>query len=266
MSDVVKRDENELATYDYGEDAGVGMEMAADERIIPFIGLAQQLSHECEEGSEKFIEGVKPGILFLNDGTILGREVTFVPALKTREIVEWIPRSSGGGFVARYALNDPFIQQVRKTASRFGPMKNPKTQNDLVDTTYVFGVITFENADPLWGVFSLSSSKLGPWRKFLNSLDKVRVPGPGGTKIQPPLFGNLVKVGTKLIPGKKGTYWNLTFSPANETFTDSLLKPDDPRFTAAKALADMVKAGEARAADEAPDTAEVEDDGSDGPF
>jgi hypothetical protein len=239
------------AVYDYGADAGRGFEdQGQDEISIPFISVLQGLSPQVTGENGKEVEGAKPGKLF-NTITeeVLGNEVLFVPASREHIFTEWIPRKQGGGFVGRFDKNDPVVAAAVRQAEEFGKYRTP-AGNDLVETYYLFGVICPEGAEPQPVVIAFTSTKIKAYKKWNTTVNMFTVPGPNGGKIRPPRFAHLLKVSSISDKNKKGSFFNLSLKPANGSIRGSILPPDDPRYLAAKALAEMVASGKAKAADD----------------
>lgn len=84
----------------YIESGREGLEsMSKEDVLIPRLALAQPLSPEVTEGDPKFIDGLKPGMLF-NSMTreIYGTEVTFQVVKKDNlRAMEFFPQDGPGG-------------------------------------------------------------------------------------------------------------------------------------------------------------------------
>ena len=74
-----------------------------------------------------------------------------------------------------------------------------------------------------------------------------------GRKVRPPLFAHTVRVTSVEESAGGEDYFNFSLSPADGKVADSLQEPGSPALEAAKAVADMVKSGIARAAHESMD-------------
>jgi len=249
------------AKFDYGTDANDGFEnQDAGDVQIPFIQIVQGLSPQLQkDNAQKFIDGCSQGDLFDSvSNELLPSELTFVPAIRTKCINEWVPRTQGGGFVTSYPTNDPIWARAKDEAgTQFGKIPHPETKNDLVETTYLFGIVPELGNAPY--VLSFSSTKLKVWRKWNTQMNNCRL--ENGQK--PPLFAHCVKLSTVSETNRTNqTYYNLLIKPVEGTLIDSLLAPNDPRFTAAKTLREMVEQGAAKVAEERrEDGASDEEDG-----
>ncbi len=249
-NEVVKHEEKLPAVFDYGEDAGRGFEnQTNDEKQVPFLALLQDLSPQVTGSDGKEYPGAKAGKLF-NTVTeeVLGGDAFFVPAHREHIYTEWRPRTQGGGFVGRYAKDDPVVVEAVRTAKEFGKYKTP-AGNELVETFYLYGVLCREDGDLQPAVVAFTSTKIAVFKKWNTQVSLCTVPQPDGRRPRPPYFAHLVKISSVRQTSPKGTFFNLVLSPAKDSIRASLLQTDDPRFLAARALADMVASGAAKAAE-----------------
>ena len=103
------KDDQEVGpVHDYGEQAGAGYEgTTTDDFAIPYLNLLQAMSPEVAEDGSK-LEGASAGMMVnsvtkeLYDGK---KGLVFVPCSTSHVFVEWRPRDSGGGIVARHLRN-----------------------------------------------------------------------------------------------------------------------------------------------------------------
>lgn len=269
MSDdkaIEKREEKELVLLDYGEDANEGFEgQTQDDLAIPFLALLQDLSPQVTDGT---IPNAKAGLLF-NTVTeeLLGESVEFIPGLRQRCFVEWVPRKQGGGFVARHEVDSPIVKEAIGASKTFGKYTNPETGNDLVETIYLYGVLCPPDGDTYPIVIAFTSTKIGVFRKWNTKVNMLTIQ-VGDRKQRPPRYAHRVRVrSTRQTNRAKQSFYNFVLEPAETDMRSSLLRPDDPRFLAAKKVREMVLSGAARAADETQAGAGGgDDDDGDGVF
>jgi hypothetical protein len=265
-TDVSKTEPTGVANLDYGEHAGAGFEgqTSADSKI-PFLLLLQGLSPQV--GGPKAVPGASPG-KFMNSVSerVYGDSVLFVPAKREKSYVEWVPRAQGGGFVGRHAVDSDLVARAKEKAGpkAFGKLKHPDSENELVETVYLYGVVCDGErpADPV--VVAFKSTALAPLRAWNTRVKTTQIP-VAGRKQTPPLFAHLTRVSTVSQSNKKGTFFNYVLGPAKGDMIDSLLRPDDERFRAAVSLRDLVESGAAKAAEETLGASETpeEDRGND---
>lgn len=225
-----------LATFDYGEDAGVGFEsFTRDEYTIPFITVLQALSPEIER-----VEGAKSGLLY---NKVTGRLTTsfqFVAACRDKAYFEFVPRAQGGGFVGRHEVDSHIVNAARAASLKKVGKLLTENGNELIETFHVYGIADFGNGDIEPCVISFSSSKIKVYRAWMSRLSVCTVKAP--------MYAHVSTISTVKERNKRGEeYYNLSIAPAKEDTRASLIPNTDPRFLAAKALAESVVKGSAKA-------------------
>lgn len=278
-TDVAVTDGDKLpAALDFGEDGGSGFENQDSSFIsIPFMNLLQALSPQLED--EKY-EGSNPkaGMLFntVTEEFISGKDgITIVPAHTERLFVEWIPRDQGGGFVAAYDPNDAATKEMIAKGDGFGTIKL-ENGNDLIETFYVYGVVVEGDSPAGMIVIPFTSTKIKVF-KGLNTKLKTFAHRRYGMRTAPPLWAHQLHIGSSKEKNNKGDFYNFAVTSAVDAFEHdgktghggvvdalfkakvlkkgdvvpaivaSMLTPGDERYEAAKACAEMVKTGAARA-------------------
>jgi hypothetical protein len=251
--EVAKKTASDVAVYDYGEDAGAGFENQTQADItIPFIAVLQALSPQVKDPSDGGVEGAKQGMLHnsVTDELFDGKAgVLFVPAYTEHLFTEWVPRDAGGGFVGRHEVDSDIVKAAKSASTEFGKYTT-ESGNQLAETFYVYGVLCPEGAalEPI--VLGFTSTKIKVYRKWNTRLQMFTVPTKDGGKLQPPMFAHLTRLGTVADSNTKGDFFNFTLTPAQGEVKSSLIAPNDERFMAAKDLRDMVRGGQAKAAEE----------------
>jgi len=239
-----------LATQDFGEFAGAGMENVTQADVsIPFLGLIQALSPQVQAGDAKFIDGAKPGQLFntvtnelIGDGTT----AFFVACCKESKFVEWVPRDKGGGLVAMHEPNSEFVLACKRAATDQFRLTTDEG-NDLLETHYVYGLL-IEGAEgktvetPI--VIGFSSSKIKVYKAQL--MTRIRT-----IKGTPPMFAFRFKITSVPDKNKKGQpYFNLKIEPACGDMAASANLPGtefEGLLVEGKALVEAVHGGRAKA-------------------
>lgn len=191
----------ELATIDFEQDAGGGLENVRPKDIaIPFFAILQKGSPQCDELSEKHIEGARPGMVMntvtgeIYDGT---EGIPVIPCGFSPEMVEWKTRDSGGGFVARHTENDPLLRQC--TPDERGRLITP-LGNIVADTKYHFVVHPKADGSCEWAIVSMASTQLKKSRNWLTMMKKLTM--PSGKEY--PSFSHIYRLTT--VGEKKDTY------------------------------------------------------------
>lgn len=254
--ELVKNDQGNQAVAlasEYGDYAGVGYEGTTQEDYsIAFLNVLQALSPQVN--GEAAIDGAKAGQLFntVTEEPIDGKTgIEFIPAFREQVFVEWVPRDSGGGFVARHAIGSEVVNRAKAQADPKNPNKlQTESGNDLIQTAYIYGVQAHPDGrlEPL--VLSFTSTKLKVYRHLMTKLNQFTVPVTIDgelRKITPPIFAYRLRVTTSPEKNNKGSFFNIKITPSEETLGESLLSKDDERFQAAFKLRGMIESGAAQA-------------------
>lgn len=257
-SAVAERPEAQVATFDFGADANRGFENQTREDIVlPFISVLQALSPQVDKKpGEGGIAGARAGMLFntvteeLHDGE---QGIVFIPCHTEHVFVEWVPRKAGGGFVGVHKVDSPIVEESKKNAKDFGRYSTSYAEqtgepsgNDLVETFYVYGLLE-DSGVPV--VIAFTSTKISQYKRWNTKLNMFQVPGPGGTKVRPPLFAHRVRLGTVGQRNSEGSFHNFTLAPAKDgDMLASLIAPDDPRYKTARETRELIIKGMARIA------------------
>lgn len=243
--------------FEFGEDAGVGVDLSLDDLLIPFVTLLQDLSDELDEDEDKFIEGVSAGQI-LNKATKIAIDadidsedagMLLVPALKRRYFAEFLP--DRGGFVGEHEPTSAVVRTALTSGAKKSELKT-EAGNDLIETFSIYAIQLDANENPVgYIVVPFASSKIGAWRDYWTPIDTARVAGANDTVMKltdaAPIFSYLIQLRAKFIKGAKGKYWNYVMTPARGGAVESVIPADHAGYVAAKALREAVAAGRAQA-------------------
>lgn len=232
---------------DYGDHhQGGGYENTTQQDFaVPFLTLLQSNSPQVEEGD------CKAGNWY---NTVTEQEytaknpVTLIPCATEHLFVEWVPRDSGGGFVAVHAIDSDVVRKAKAESDKFGKYKTPEG-NDLVETFYWYCMVVPEGgleAEPEEFVIVAFKSTgikchkriMGRWRM---------------TKGRPPLYANTVQLGSDKVKNDQGTFYVPTATPpVDGDVIKSLIPPmlgkeEHPMLAAAVEFNKQVREGLARA-------------------
>ncbi len=235
--------------YDYSAYTGQGFEgQTRDDLAVPFLGVLQANSPLVDRVAE-----AKAGMLLntVTNEIFDGKKgLLFVPATTQHVVVEWKPRDQGGGFVAIHALDSDIVVKA-KAEQEFGKYKTVKgdlKSNDLVETFYVYGILTSEDGSRNEQIIlAFTSTKIKVYKRWMTKARTVQVQLPSGQRINPPLFAHKYRVTTIKEENSKGSFYNLQidFDGAAE---NCRIATSDPLFKAALGFSDLIKGGEIRAA------------------
>jgi len=240
--------------FDYGDYAHAGFEgTTINDLSIPFINVLQSNSPEVED---ELIPGCKPGDL-VNSVTkeILKQPVVIIPVYKEAAVVEWVPRTKGGGLVDRHGLDsEVFLNAIKANGGSRIPPKDADGKripfksaagNDLVETYYVYCLIMNAEGTETEGycVLSFSSTKIKVHKDWMTAMYTQ--------KGRPPIFANRCKVSTTKQKKESGTFYNYNIGPFADSWRESLINPGTEEGMAllkeAKEFGDMIDQGLAHA-------------------
>ena len=255
-----------IAEYDYGADAGAGLEgLDSSEMLIPFVRILQALSPVCVEGSQSYDPNLRPGmIIHTATGEAYPKDigVGFIMCARDASYTEWVPiqpgvgTAGGGGFRGTWAHDDPRIARLISEQGKFRKLQTAEG-TELVETRTLYGLIVPRAADGTWiselavnGVISFSSTQLKKYRLIVSRIQtlaqgKMRV--VNGRALTPPSFAWRWNLATQPEKNKFGSYYGWRLSLAEPSANASMIRPDDELYQMAKALHDLVRGGLARA-------------------
>jgi hypothetical protein len=235
------------------EDLGAGTsDLTAADLSIPFLAILQKGSDQVDENGPQKIEGAKPGMFFntvtktIADGK---KGIRFLAVDHRHEFIEWIPRDQGGGFVGRYAINDPYIlaAKKRKVAAEntdFGSLTT-EDGNDLKETFTVTGLILGESDEdiPEPVMISFASTQIRGYRDWMTSaFVKINVDGHA---VPLPLYAHVFRLRSEFQENKLGSWmgWQIRFDTETGGAEQCRIDKTNPLYKQAKELRAAVLAG-----------------------
>lgn len=259
----------EIATFDYGEYAGQGTQLASEGTRVPYLSVLQPLSQAVQDGGEKYVEGARPGMFLLGDTLIDGKKgCIFVGIEEQHSLVEKTSLDGKGETVGEHDPHGPVAQAAR---SKYGSNKSKwrsEKGNFLVERFNMYGVVFLSEEDfaakkgqP--AIIGFERTKLKAREHLMSPFNKL----PAGKR--PPLFAARLRLTTVLEKGKKGDFYNIVARFAeNDDFMASLIRPDTDFWSwwapQAAEVAKGVRAGTIKGAEGAEET--EGDAGDDIPF
>jgi len=267
-----------LVAYDLPEeDFGTGHEgRRKEDNVVPMLNILQSKSPQVEEAQKARDLSVCAGML---RNTLTGQiydptkqKIELAIGFYRTTINEWIPRTSGGGFVGERPADDPEYkmasQKIRVEKKKLVPRVPIENGNELVETLTMFGAIRVDGGDPEPIAVPCWSTKLKHARVITQALQNFRLKS-GTQPVNPAYFA----IGVATAEEKRGndTSYNFRFAPARtegigpvvdhatgkvvqgqtrEPLRASFLPPGDPLMELAKAIGSAVRAGTMRADNE----------------
>lgn len=223
--DVVKKPDALPATIipSLEEFAGAGFdEASARDYAIPTLSIIQKMSPVLDESSAIYNPDAKAGMLYNNVmNCVYDRgAIIVIPVYFKTEIVEWVPRDMGGGFVGIHAANAPIIQSAHRTEK--SPHAVLPNGNLLVQTARHFCIaMSVDNSgDAFQTVISMTSTQLKKSRKWLSLMATKMLSRPNGTKYQAPSFAYTYLLDTILEKNEKGSWYSWQIVPWGTTTSD----------------------------------------------
>ena len=271
----------DLAVYDFGEDAGSGLEdVGMDEQLTPFLTILQGLSPQLNRSKSEYVPEARMGMIYNTatkacyDGDV---GIPIVSVWREYQYTEWVPRDDyelpdgskiaggGGGFRGVHSPDEKEVQQaIRETVARFGrtarfrpiPFRNAETEEGTILTEqYNLGVIygsaegeELNEINARRAMIAFTSTKIGPYKSFITNVLDIRYPNPrGGAPITPPLRAHMWRANTVPQSNKKGDFYNWRLRLENSGKTqNSLIPMSAPLYIMAKEFYTQWKSGQVK--------------------
>lgn len=193
-----------LSGGDLDEFAGAGTSDRREDSVLPFLAILQKGSPQVNEKKSDYVPGAKPGMLYNTaTRTLYPAEGDGVGPLAIQGFmemaeVEWIPRSAGGGFVAKHPLDTPLVNQITEVDSPDNPGSNRKLRmlqngHQLVTTAYHYLILP-DTLEPC--AVALTSSGLKTHREWNFMLRNKRLRNEAGQIVIAPSFATLCRLQT----------------------------------------------------------------------
>jgi len=240
---VAKAKETALST-DVMEDifgmAGEGASFDSSEMQIPFVRVAQSLSPQLNKKKGEYIDGLETGDAYntLTSERWAGETgLVVVPCYQTTKYLEFVPRTSGGGFRGEIGPNDPILQRT----SRDGSKEILPNGNELVKSDQHFCLIVGEDGMTQPVVIDMKSTQLKVSRRWKTQIAMQKIKHPGtGAIITPPVFATLWRLNTVEETNDKGDFYNWAVEKVGTVESRDLLQE-------AKAFRDSIMRGDVKA-------------------
>ena len=240
---VTKAKETALSTDvmdDIFDNAGDGATFESSEMQIPFVRVAQSLSPQLNKKKPEYIEGLSNGDAYNNLTNQMWSGETgllVIPCFQTTKYLEFVPRTSGGGFRGEIGPNDPILQRT----SRDGSKEILPNGNELVKSDQHFCLIVGEDGMTQPVVIDMKSTQLKVSRRWKtqNAMQKIKHPGTGAI-ITPPVFATMWRLNTVEETNDKGDFYNWAVEKVGTVESRDLLQE-------AKAFRDSIMRGEVKA-------------------
>lgn len=227
----------------FEEYAGAGSENVGEEDVkIPLLKLIQAMSPELDDTSTKYIPGAKQGDFF-NSLTRenYGSVIMAVPVMYDRSYIEFVPRSMGGGFVAKHGRSSGAKWEASMQTNSEGKTCLLKPNgNELVDTPEMFLIVVKDDGNHDLMSLPMNGSKIKVATSWNGQLKLIRLKRANGAgTFNPPYFSSIWKIESGTEKNNKGTFRNIKVS--------MLCKNEDADLISlGSSFYEMLKEGKAR--------------------
>jgi hypothetical protein len=189
--------------------SGRGTSTAQEDNLVPLIYVLQTNSPQVNKRDDRYVDGAEPGDIWLrNYGIVKGEAgLLFQPCYFEKDFVEWILRSSGGGFVGRH-------KEMPAEAKKAKDPQNPERAifilpngNEIKETRNHAGfVISEDGRQPLPYLIPLTSSGHTVSREWMGLMNRQVIPG---TSTKPDSWSVYYRLRTKPRHNAKGDWFVL---------------------------------------------------------
>ncbi len=190
---------------------------------IPFIKILQALSPQTR-GATKVGDATEGDFFNTVTEAVYKDHITVIPCAFQKAYVEWVPRTSGGGFVKQH-LSSEILNQTKKDEKNNDVLPNG---NHIVTTAYHYCLLVKADGSFERVVLSMTSTQLKKSRKWLSQMMSLQIQ-VGNKKITPPMFSHSYKLTAKEESNDYGSWygWNVG-SP--ELLSNTQLYQDAKKF------------------------------------
>jgi hypothetical protein len=119
---------------------GAGTSQKAEDNVVPLVYILQSNSPQVGSRNPEYIQDAAPGDIWLRNAPVpvIDGELGIVvqPCFFAKHIVEWVPRSAGGGFVASHADMPSDAEEYTHPETGAKKLRRKSNGNDLVETRY----------------------------------------------------------------------------------------------------------------------------------
>ncbi len=236
----------------FEESAGLGYEETdQDTYALPMMSILQKGSPQVDEALGNPVPGAKAGMFWDNiqEECFPGDPgLTVIPVHFRRSVIEWIPRTDGGGFVGE--MTPEQAEQILGkaiTARDIRDDKNrivvPETGHELVDTRSHY-LLVERDGEFLPVLVSMTSTQLKKSRRWMTAMGQITRQRKNKTRYRPPMFSNVYQLTTVPEKNDQGSWFG--FKITRKGFVDELYTPEVAleALEAAKAFREMLKSGQ----------------------
>ena len=191
--DVAKKQGGAVATIDFVQDSGMGLEnIDRDDLAIPFLKLLQSGSDETKKRHAKYVDGAEAGMFYntvtkkLYDGE---KGILVVPVFYKMTYPEWAPFERAEGRPIHPDRGPEIMSQTTKAGNK-DVLSNG---NEIIKTANHFVIINGER--PEKALMTMKSTQLKVSRQWNSLMENEFENDPkSGKSLQAPTFSRIYKL------------------------------------------------------------------------
>jgi len=218
----------------FEQDAGLGLEdVNASDMQIPFLRILQALSPQLKKSDPAYIEGASQGDIF---NTVTNKVwsaedgVTVLPVHFVQKMLEFVPRSAGGGFVGELSPSSSDVQQAVRDQDT--GMEILPSGNELVRTAQHYVKIVHEDGTLESAIVDMKKTQLKVSRKWITLIAMQK---HNGATL--PSFANTYTLKSIEDGNDKGSWYSWSINIEGRV-------PSIEAYTEAKELHGNIRSGE----------------------
>ena len=207
----------------FAEDAGKGFEeVSTCDLQIPFLRIIQSLSPQVDKNDANFIEGASVGDIFntVTQRFWEGEEgVSVIPVYFQMKLLEFVPRSEGGGFVGELSAESKEVKDaVREQSSGLEVLNSG---NELVRTAQHYVKIVHDDGTLESAILDMKKTQLKKSRMWNSMMMMQKLNGK-----TLPSYANTYRLKTVPDGNDKGKWnsWSISLEgvvPSMEAYTEA---------------------------------------------
>ena len=196
----------------------VGFEGAtASSYAMPFLRVLQKLSPEVDKDDSQYIEGAEPGMIIHTITKDLYNEVSIVPLQYKDSYIEWIPRSSGGGFVRELEFPSRMTSEILATCTKEENKNILPNGNELKLHSSYFCAMEGEDEEFTPVLISMSASQLKTSRNWMSQMQTMKIEHEGKMYPAKNIRSYKWTLATEKLENDKGKWYGWTVEAEENT-------------------------------------------------
>jgi len=198
--------------------SSVGFEGAsASSYAMPFLRILQKLSPEVDEDDAAYVEGAEAGMIIHTITKELYEEVSIVPLQYKDSYIEWIPRTSGGGFVRELEFPSQRTGEILATCTKDENKNILPNGNELKLHSSYFCALEEQDGEFTPVLISMSSSQLKTSRNWMSQMQTMKIEYEGKTYPAKNIRSYQWTMSTEKLENDKGKWYGWVVEAENNT-------------------------------------------------